>query len=908
MTQTAITPALTELRRYPQWVCFNADKVPFSPRTGKGADCNNPATWSTYEDAHRAVQRRQGWYKGVGFELVKKQGITCIDLDDCVSEGKISEQAQTVINMLNSYTEHSPSNGIHIWAHGTLPDNLNDSDGLHIEIYDHERYITITGKHVEGTPDTIEDRQEQITVLYQQIIEQRRKIRAAKGQRRTDSTAQAAAGDSVYGLAALERECQEVATTAEGARNNRLNVAAFNLGQLIGGHELTRSTVERELYQAALRSGLPETEIERTMRSGIEDGIQEPRSRSANDPVSGGQGGGNNHGTTSSNRPDPNAQFVINCLHEGEYGDARLFSYLFRGLRLFDHTAKEWYTWSGHYWEVDDFDTIKHDVSGKLASVYLKAGADLNLQASQRERNAEISGNEQEKEQAAEYVTKVKGLIKELSARAFALRQIARCKNVLNFASSFDGMGIIAPWWDRNPWLLAVPNGVIDLKMGQLRPGQPEDYIRTVCPTEWQGLTAPARRFEQYLQEIFEDRPEDERGELIAYLQRLFGYGITGLVTEHKFVVLYGEDGRNGKDTFQRCLSHALGAVSSAIQKDVLLEAGRTRSAGAPTPHLSDLQGKRLAWANEPEKGARFNVGQIKDLSGGGEIPTRGLHEKKITKIQPSHLLILLTNHKPHADANDAAFWDRLCLITFNIRFVDNPIEPNERKKDTTLWVKLEEEAPGILAWLVRGSLEWQQQGLNTPQSVLQAGENYRKEEDTLRLFLEECCIISADKQVKAQALYEAYQTWARSGNLHVMTKTAFGLQLGKKKFTKVKGMYGIFYHGLGLLDTGHEGSMNSLSEPFMGHKSSLEAEGKGVQEDAHEQYEQFQQVFPKNQIRESQKIEKPVESIHTVHGSVVKEPIDRPIEPSQGSMNSSANPSSTKNTGPDGDYEELEL
>jgi len=157
-----------------------------------------------------------------------------------------------------------------------------------------------------------------------------------------------------------------------------------------------------------------------------------------------------------------------------------------------------------------------------------------------------------------------------------------------------------------------------------------------------------------------------------------------------------------------------------------------------------DLQGKRLAWANEPEKGARFNVGQVKDLSGGGDIPARGLFEKKITKIRPSHLLILLTNHKPHADTHDTAFWTRLRFIAFNMHFVSNPQEENERSIDTNLWRTLEQETSGILAWLVRGCLSWQEEGLNTPQSVLDDGKTYREEEDVIKNFLDDCCIIKS--------------------------------------------------------------------------------------------------------------------------------------------------------------------
>src|SRR5205085_5077431 len=144
---------------------------------------------------------------------------------------------------------------------------------------------------------------------------------------------------------------------------------------------------------------------------------------------------------------------------------------------------------------------------------------------------------------------------------------------------------------------------------------------------------------------------------------------------------------------------------------------------GSAKPHLCALQGKRMVWASETSKGARFDVGQVKFLTGGGDIPARQLYGRDYS-FAPSHLLILLTNNKPHADAQDSAFWDRLCPIIFNIRFVDHPAASNERQKDRTLGLTLELEASGILAW--------QRDGLTIPASVLQARREYREEEDTL--------------------------------------------------------------------------------------------------------------------------------------------------------------------------------
>src|SRR5579885_1710007 len=94
--------------------------------------------------------------------------------------------------------------------------------------------------------------------------------------------------------------------------------------------------------------------------------------------------------------------------------------------------------------------------------------------------------------------------------------------------------------------VLACANGVLDLQTGELHVGKPEDYLRTAIPTAWTGLDTPAPRFQQFLQEVFQDKPESERTVLIAFVQRLLGYSITGELSHHIFTIFYGAEGRNG--------------------------------------------------------------------------------------------------------------------------------------------------------------------------------------------------------------------------------------------------------------------------------------------------------------------------------------------------------------------------
>lgn len=275
--------ALDILRVGTQWVCYDIEKAPYTPKTGIRAKLNDSSTWGTYDQAMQAV-RHFRHFKGPGRVFLREDGITGIDLDKCVDEiGQISEFAQRVITLFDSYTEYSPSGtGIHIWVFGSLLENIN-SDTLHskndrIEMYDHGHYLTFTGKHIEGTPITLEHRQLQLLDLYREVTLKRKNAREKENTRPSTSTGQLTEADCTpYGKKALEQECQKVRMTPEGGRNDQLNRSAYAIGQLIAGNEVAREYGESALYEAAEDCGLKESEILATLRSGMNAGMQEPR-------------------------------------------------------------------------------------------------------------------------------------------------------------------------------------------------------------------------------------------------------------------------------------------------------------------------------------------------------------------------------------------------------------------------------------------------------------------------------------------------------------------------------------------------------------------------------------------------------------------------------------------------------
>lgn len=458
---------------------------------------------------------------------------------------------------------------------------------------------------------------------------------------------------------------------------------------------------------------------------------------------------------------------VLKALAEQESGDGDLMADIFKGRMVYDHALRGWYMWTGQHWKKDETRAVLRMVSNHLAPQYLHAAAE----AKKAEKGDEL----------------INGLIK----REKALRHKKRAENVLEYACTVPGVALAGDEWDKDPLALAVNNGVIDLRTGQFRAGQPTDYLLSHAPTDWAGIDAKAPRFESFLQEIF-----GNDADLCAFIQRLFGYGISGLTREHVLPVLWGE-GRNGKTTLLETISKLLGeSLVASIAVDAIMDLGK--SGDAPKPFIHELRGKRLAFASESNEGRRINTGLIKQLTGGDKLNVRTLYGKPVA-FDPTHTIMLMTNNKPHVPADDQAAWDRILLIPFTNRFVDNPTAKNEKKRDSNLPATLLTEGPGILAWLVRGFLAWQQYGLNPPAAVKSATEQYKEREDTLGQFISDCCLVDSTAQTKAGQLYESYKAWCNTNQIQSMTGTAFGERM-VKRYEKKRTGTGLFYIGIGIL------------------------------------------------------------------------------------------------------------
>lgn len=350
-----------------------------------------------------------------------------------------------------------------------------------------------------------------------------------------------------------------------------------------------------------------------------------------------------------------------------------------------------------------------------------------------------------------------------------------------------DGVSVQQEHLDADPLLLNCRNGTIDLTTGELRPHSRADLITKVVSWDYK----PERLTPLWDAFLLTILPNDQ---VRAFVQRAVGWSITGDVSEQVLFFLYGT-GANGKSVFLNILLKLLGNDYAIQAAPDLLIAKRTES--HPT-ELADLHGKRFVASTEVAADRSFNEVHIKSLTGGDRIRARRMRED-FWEFTPTHHLWIAGNHKPRIRGTEEAIWRRMNLIPFAVT-----IPPEQR--DGKLTQKLEAEMPGILAWAVQGCLEWQRIGLNPPETVSYATNQYRSEMDSIGRFLDEECIRGDHTlETPASDLYLGYTSWCASNGERQVTQQYFGQRMSAEGLDRKKrGTYR--YIGIQLLRHGSTG------------------------------------------------------------------------------------------------------
>jgi len=251
-------------------------------------------------------------------------------------------------------------------------------------------------------------------------------------------------------------------------------------------------------------------------------------------------------------------------------------------------------------------------------------------------------------------------------------------------------------------------------------------------------------------------------------------------------LIAYGT-GANGKTTLLSVVQDMLGDYSLQTPTDTFVH----RRAHSATNDLARLRGSRFVLATEVDQDGALHEVMVKQITGGDKISARFLY-REFFDFKPECKVFLVTNYKPHIKGSDEGIWRRILVIPFEVKI-------SEEDRDKHLSEKLRRELPGILAWAVRGCLEWQRIGLAPPERVRTSTAEYRSEMDWMTAFLEDRCLRKKGAKTKAEQLHAALLEWWLLDDEDKPTKKQLGQRLRAAGFQSFKKSGFMWWGGIAL-------------------------------------------------------------------------------------------------------------
>jgi len=303
---------------------------------------------------------------------------------------------------------------------------------------------------------------------------------------------------------------------------------------------------------------------------------------------------------------------------ETDLGNARRLVDMMAGNVRFEPASRAWFVWDGMHWAKD------HD--GQVDRLAKRIADDLLTDAK--------LVNDPE-------------TLKRRMAFALKSQSTARIAGMIELAKTEPGVPVPFDAFDRQPHLLNVANGMVDLQTGRLLPHRRDAFATHLLDIEYDPA-AVCPQFDRFVSDVLALDTD-----LVDYVQRAIGYAATGETREQCFFVLHG-DGANGKSTFLNAVRSVLGSYGIHTPTDTLT----VRNGGASND-LARLAGTRLVTASEANADQRLAEALLKQVTGDEPIVARFLF-KEFISFRPSFKLFLATNHLPQVSGNDPAIWRRI--------------------------------------------------------------------------------------------------------------------------------------------------------------------------------------------------------------------------------------------------------
>ena len=435
-------------------------------------------------------------------------------------------------------------------------------------------------------------------------------------------------------------------------------------------------------------------------------------------------------------------------------GAAQTFARLHDGRLLHDHSSGAWFEFDGVRWARDDLGRITQH--GLAVSRQLLNEATIAMARAASEPNPNLQKHLKEEAD-------------KISLAAISLHRKPRLDAMIAMAATDPRIAANRSMFDARDMMIGVQNGTVEL--GELpithRDGDPHDMVTRQTGCAYDAL-ALCPTWDSFL-----ERVQPDPG-VRLWLRRWAGYCLTGLTSEQSFIVFHGL-GANGKSVFAETIKKLLG--SYAVSADFATFMAKNQGSDAIRNDLARLDKVRLVVASEGPEGARLDEDLVKRITGGDEITARFLH-KEFFSFKPRFKLLLVTNHRPSISGTDHGIWRRVVLVPWTVTI------PRE-EQDRRMAERLEAELPGILCWALQGLDEYLALGLDPlPQTIVAANAEYRKDSDTVGLWIEDACLLDPTGRATTGELYQSYAAWTAAAGHRPMSSKTLGDRLRERGLT----------------------------------------------------------------------------------------------------------------------------
>ena len=404
---------------------------------------------------------------------------------------------------------------------------------------------------------------------------------------------------------------------------------------------------------------------------------------------------------------------------------------------------KIWYEFKDHRWQIMDKGLyLKKKISTDIAFEYKRL--------SQHYKKALLnSSTEEEKKIIEAKFKKCEEMLKNVKMTQFKDKIMTECEELFYNKDFMNKL-------DSNRNLLGFDNGVYDLERNVFRDGLPDDYISFSTNIDYITFDSNsdyAIEINEFIKKVLSNNA------VRKYVLLLLSSMLHGKVDEQKFHIWTGSGG-NGKSKLVELFEKAFGDYCGKLPITVLTQ--KRSGSSAASPEIAKTKGKRFISLQEPEHNDQIHVGYMKELSGGDIIQARALYADPV-EFKPQFKIILTCNQLPSIPSSDGGTWRRLRVVDFPSKFVDNPVNPGEFKKEN-IDAKLPIWRTTFMSMLLEIFQEYTTNGLCEPDNVIEFTKNYQKSSDCCLEFIEEHIEITQNRKdtIQLSVIMIEFRNWFR--------------------------------------------------------------------------------------------------------------------------------------------------